>query len=66
MLRAHGSSAPLVNIDREEEINQLAKTLEPAATEKMVADLERTRERLNRYTNTRLTLEVLMLNLPQV
>jgi DNA polymerase-3 subunit delta' len=66
MLRAHGSSAPLVNIDREEEINQLAKTLEPAATEKIVADLERTRERLNRYTNTRLTLEVLMLNLPQV
>jgi DNA polymerase-3 subunit delta' len=66
MLRAHGSSAPLVNIDREDEINQLAKTLGPAATEKMVADLERTRERLNRYTNTRLTLEVLMLNLPQV
>jgi DNA polymerase-3 subunit delta' len=66
MLRVHGSSAPLVNIDREEEINQLAETLEPAATEKIIADLERTRERLNRYTNTRLTLEVLMLNLPQM
>ncbi|MEA3350184.1 MAG: DNA polymerase III subunit [Chloroflexota bacterium] len=64
MLRVNGASAPLVNLDREDEIDAMVATLSPAAAREMVSHLERTRARLNRNTNTRLTAEVLMLNLP--
>ncbi len=66
MLRAHGSSAPLINVDCEQEVDHLVGAVDQATTRQIVAQLERTRERLSRYTNTRLTVEVLMLNLPRV
>ncbi len=66
MLRAAGASAPLTNPDREVEIAQLAATLDLPAVKGMVDTLERAQYLLDRYINTRLTVEVLMLDLPRI
>ena len=66
LLRAAGSSSPLANLDREEEIENLAARcgLEPAHC--TVAAIERTLRLLERNANTRLASEVLMLDLPRL
>ena len=66
MLRAAGASAPLTNPDREAEIEQLAATLNLSTAKGMVDTLERTQYLLDRYVNTRLTVEVLMLDMPRI
>jgi DNA polymerase-3 subunit delta' len=66
MLAAAGASAPLTNPDRESEIRALAQTLTPAAASLALAALRRTGELLEKNVNTRLALEVMLLDWPRV
>ena len=66
MLRAAGSSAPLTNLDRAEEIQFLADKVDLATAQSMVTRLEKAIEQNDRYINARLLTEVLLLDLPRV
>ena len=60
-----GSSAPLVNLDRREEISLLADELDLPAARRLVEGMETAIRRLERNVNPRLLAEVLLLDLPQ-
>lgn len=64
MLKASGAQTPITNLDCENQIDHLAEKLNLDTTTQMVSNLELTLSRLQRYTNPRLTAEVLLLNLP--
>jgi DNA polymerase-3 subunit delta' len=64
LLRAAGSTATLVNVDREGTIQDLADRYGLDAAHRVVAALQRTLDSLDRNVNTRLAAEVLMLDLP--
>jgi DNA polymerase-3 subunit delta' len=66
LLQAAGSSAPLTNPDCEEEIQGLTNILDFFTAKQIVTNMERAAYRLERYVNTRLTAEVLMLDLPYI
>lgn len=66
MLRVGGSSAPITNLDRADEVEHLSAQADLLIAREMLATLEKTQFRLERNTNTRLTAEVLMLNLPKI
>jgi DNA polymerase-3 subunit delta' len=66
MLAAAGASAPRTNPDREDEIRALAQSLPPAAASQALAALRRTGELLEKNVNTRLALEVMLLDWPKV
>jgi DNA polymerase-3 subunit delta' len=66
MLRAAGSSAPLTNIDQADEISTLVQNFNLSTAQAMVNNLERSLSQLDRYMNTRLVTEVLMLDLPRI
>jgi DNA polymerase-3 subunit delta' len=66
MLRTSGSSAPLINIDRQDEVNALAGKIDLATAKKIVNQLEYSVEQIERYVNPRLVTEVLMLDLPRL
>ncbi len=65
MLRAANSAVPLTNLDRTDEIEFLAGTVELPAAKSMVSHLETAIEQNSRYINARLLTEVLMLDLPK-
>ena len=65
MLCASGTSTPLSNLDRVEEIKNLTSHLDLASVQRTVSTLERTFDLLERNVNPRLTVEVLMLDLPR-
>ncbi len=64
MLRASGSSSPLVNLDRATEIESLSAQLSLGISYCTVQAFERTLILLDQNVNPRLALEVLMLDLP--
>jgi DNA polymerase-3 subunit delta' len=66
MLASTGAAAPLTNPDRESEIRGLAQTLSPVAAGQALAALRRTSELLEKNVNTRLALEVMLLEWPRV
>ena len=66
LLKSAGSTAPLTNLDRKDEIETLSKKVDLSGAKEIVTKLEKTRLQLDRYTNARLTLEVLMLDLPRL
>jgi DNA polymerase-3 subunit delta' len=66
LLKTAGSSTPLTNLDCVGEIEALSKKVNTTQAREIVTTLENTRRQLDRYTNPRLTLEVLMLDLPKV
>jgi len=66
MLRTAESSAPLINIDRQDEIFSLAQQIDLVTAQKTVHQLERSMSQIERYVNPRLVTEVLMLDLPQL
>ena len=59
-----GSSVPIMNIDYENEIRALSKQLDISVLKQMITLIDRSIYLLNVNANTRLTLEVLMLDLP--
>jgi DNA polymerase-3 subunit delta' len=65
LLSASGASAPLTNLDRDEEIKGLAASVGMQAASGVVAALQRTLDLIDRNINARLAMDVLMLDLPR-
>ncbi|MBN1231581.1 MAG: hypothetical protein JXA19_06955 [Anaerolineales bacterium] len=66
LLRAAGASSPLENVDRENEINQLAKKIPVQTIRKSLLAMNKTIDNVDKNVNLRLCAEVLMLNLPYI
>lgn len=66
MLRAAQAKTPLVNMDRNVEIEDLAGRLELSSARNMVSRLEDALEKMERNVNPKLLAEVLLLDLPKV
>jgi DNA polymerase III subunit delta' len=66
MLRAAKAEIPIANIDRAEEIETLAGQFSLGEARRMVSGLEQALERLEMNVNTRLLLEVLLLDWPRL
>jgi DNA polymerase-3 subunit delta' len=65
MLVAAKADVPPVNVDRLDEISALAARLSLAGARRLVSDLERAVDRLEKNVNARLLAEVLMLDWPR-
>ncbi len=65
LLRSAASAAAVANLDRADEIEDLARRLPLPAARRVVADLERAVERLDKNVNPRLLAEVLLLDWPR-
>jgi len=65
MLRVAQAETPLVNIDRNMEIEFLAGRLDLSTARRVVSDLESALEKMDRNVNSRLLAEVLLLDLPK-
>ncbi len=66
MLRSARAETPLVNVDRNVEIEDLAGRLNLSAARRVVSSLEEVLEKMERNVNSRLLAEVLLLDLPKV
>jgi len=66
MLRTAQAETPLVNVDRNVEIEDLAVRMDLSSARNVVGGLEEALEKLERNVNPRLLAEVLLLDLPQV
>jgi hypothetical protein len=65
LLRVAGAETPLVNIDRNMEIEFLAGRLDLSTARKVVSELESALEKMDRNVNSKLLAEVLLLDLPK-
>jgi DNA polymerase-3 subunit delta' len=66
LLRVAGAETPLINVDRNMEIEFLAGRLDLSSARKVVSDHESTLEKMDRNINSRLLAEVLLMDLPKV
>jgi DNA polymerase III subunit delta' len=66
MLRTAHASTPLVNVDRNVEIEDLAQRLDLSIARRVVSGLEDVLEKMERNVNSRLLAEVLLLDLPRL
>jgi len=66
MLRTTGAKTPLVNIDRNMEIEDLAGRMDLSTARLVVSGLESALEKMDRNVNSRLLAEVLLMDLPRV
>jgi DNA polymerase-3 subunit delta' len=66
MLRSAQARTPLVNIDRNLEIEDLASRMDLSSARRVVTDLESTLEKMDGNVNSRLLAEVLLLDLPKL
>jgi DNA polymerase-3 subunit delta' len=66
LLLTTGSTSALTNLDRLEELTNLASRLDLPTAHRAVSALERTLTLLDRNANSRLALEVLLLDLPML
>ncbi|HJR80483.1 MAG TPA: DNA polymerase III subunit delta' [Anaerolineales bacterium] len=66
MLRTAHAQTPLVNVDRNVEIEDLAQRLDLSIARRVVSGLEGVLEKMERNVNSRLLAEVLLLDLPKV
>ena len=66
MLRAARAATPLINVDRNVEIEDLAGRMNLSSTRHVVRGLENALEKLERNVNPRLLAEVLLLELPKL
>lgn len=65
MLRTAQAESPLVNVDRNLEIEDVAERMDLSSARHVVAGLENTLEKMERNVNPRLLAEVLLLDLPK-
>jgi DNA polymerase-3 subunit delta' len=65
MLRTAQADTPLVNVDRNMEIEDLAGQLDLSSARKVVGNLEDVLEKMDKNVNPRLLAEVLLLDLPK-
>src|SRR5215212_10849695 len=66
MLRSAQARIPLVNVDRNVEIEDLAGRLDLSGARRVVSGLESVLEKMERNVNARLLAEVLLLDLPHL
>jgi hypothetical protein len=66
MLRSAQAETPLVNVDRNVEIEDLAEQLDLSIARRAVNNFEDVLEKMERNVNSRLLAEVLLLDLPKV
>ena len=66
LLRTAQAQTPLVNVDRNVEIEDLAERMDLSSARNVVGGLENALEKLERNVNPRLLAEVLLLDLPKV
>jgi DNA polymerase III subunit delta' len=66
MLRTAQAETPLVNVDRNLEIEDIATRMDLSSVRPVVSGLEDALEKLERNVNSRLLAEVLLLDLPKV
>jgi DNA polymerase-3 subunit delta' len=66
MLRSAQAKTPLVNVDRNLEIEDLAERLDLSMARRAVNNFEDVLEKMDRNVNSRLLAEVLLLDLPNV
>jgi DNA polymerase-3 subunit delta' len=66
MLRVAQAETPLINIDRNMEIEFLAGRVDLSIARRVVGDLESTLEKMDKNVNSRLLAEVLLLDWPKV
>ena len=66
MLRTAHAETPLVNVDRNVEIEDLAGRLDLSVARRVVSGLEDVLEKMEKNVNSRLLAEVLLLDLPKV
>ena len=66
MLRVAGAESPLINVDRNMEIEFLAGRLNLSTARKVVSDLESALEKMDKNVNSLLLAEVLLLDWPKV
>jgi DNA polymerase-3 subunit delta' len=66
MLQTAGAETPLVNVDRDLEIEELAGRMDLSIARRIVSSLEDVLEKMERNVNSRLLAEVLLLDLPKV
>jgi len=66
MLRAAQAETPIINMDRNMEIEFLADRLDLSKARRVASALERALEQMDRNVNGRLLAEVLLLDLPKV
>lgn len=66
LLRVAGAETPLINVDRNMEIEFLAGRLNLSAARKVVSDHESALEKIERNVNSRLLAEVLLMDLPKI
>jgi len=64
MLRTAQAETPLVNVDRNVEIEDLASSMDLASARRVVSGLESTLEKMDRNVNSKMLAEVLLLDLP--
>lgn len=65
MLRVAGAETPLINVDRNMEIEFIAGRLDLSTARRVVSDLESALEKMDRNVNSRLLAEVLLLDWPR-
>jgi DNA polymerase-3 subunit delta' len=66
MLRSARAETPLVNVDRNVEIEDLASRIDLSLARSVVVGLEEALEKMERNVNSRLLAEVLLLDLPKI
>jgi len=66
MLRTAQAETPLVNVDRNMEIEDIAGRMDLSSARLVVSGLESTLEKMERNVNTKLLAEVLLLDLPKL
>jgi DNA polymerase-3 subunit delta' len=66
MLRTAQADTPLVNVDRNMEIEDLASRMDLSSARLVVSGLENTLEKMDKNVNSRMLAEVLLLDLPKV
>jgi DNA polymerase-3 subunit delta' len=66
MLRTAQAQSPLVNVDRNLEIEDIAHRMDLSSARRIVDQLEGTLEKMEKNVNTRLLAEVLLLDLPSL
>ncbi|MBN8655817.1 MAG: DNA polymerase III subunit delta' [Anaerolineae bacterium] len=66
LLRVAGAETPLINIDRNMEIEFLAGRLDLSTARKVVSEHESVLEKMDRNVNSRLLAEVLLMDLPKL
>ncbi len=64
MLRVSQASTPLVNVDRNLEIEDIASRMDLSVSRRVVSGLEETLEKMDRNVNSRMLAEVMLMDLP--